>query len=142
MALRVGSMGEGGRPAPRFVPGRGESDPHASVAEVLAWHEFGLVPGVPARPFVRQWTVARKAEIAAALRRIAHEASARGIDAAKELAESEGRRLAASLRAFLRAGILPPLAPSTLKRVAPRTQPLATPQILSSIRGHFGPADK
>lgn len=134
VTLRVGSMGPGGGPAPRYRPQPGESDPDVDVATMLAWHEFGLVPNVPARPFMRSWSAINRRRIQDIMRRIAREA-ARGRDAAQQ-ADRDGALLAGSLRRHLLEGITPNLAPSTLERVLPRTEPLATRQIVDTLRHH------
>lgn len=130
--LRVGVMGEGGGPAPKYEPPQGQTGPDVDLATLLAWHEFGLVPGVPARPVLRTWATAERRRITEAVQAVAKAAaSGRRFD---ETVQRVGEKLAASLRRHLLRGVAPPLAPSTLERVAPRTAPLATDQILRAIR--------
>lgn len=134
LELTVGPMGPNGTAAPRYIPRPGEADPDVDVATLLAWHEFGLPPNVPERPVMRSWSRVNRRRLADQTRRIAR-ASARGQDA-REQANREGELMAGSLRRHLLDGVDPPLAESTLQRVLPRVVPLATPQIVGSIRHH------
>lgn len=130
--LRVGIMGEGGGPAPMYRPPEGESGPEVDLATLVAWHEFGLVPGAPARPLLRSWALAERRRITEAVQAVA-KAAASGKRYEETIARV-GEKLVRSLRRHIERGVPPPLAPSTLERVAPRTAPLATDQILRAIR--------
>lgn len=132
LELTVGPMGPGGTKAPKYRPQPGESDPNVDVATLLRWHEFGLVPGAPARPFMRSWSRVNRRRLQDQVRRIAR-AAARGQDARAQ-AESEGELMAGSLRRHLLDGEPPRLSEARQREVLPRIAPLATPQILATIR--------
>lgn len=132
--LRVGPMGPNGTAAPMYRPEPGEANPNVDIATMLAWHEFGLVPGTPARPFMRSWSRVNRRRLQDQLRRIAR-AAARGQDARAQ-AEREGELMAGSLRRHLLDGIDPGLAEATLRETLPRVVPLASEQVLATIRHH------
>ncbi len=134
LELRVGPMGPGGTKAPRYRPAEGETDPDTDVATLLAWHEFGLVPHVPARPFMRSWSAVNRRRLQDQVRRIAR-AAARGQDAEAQ-ANREGELMAGSLRRHLLDGVAPGLSEARLREVLPRVVPLASPQVLATIRHH------
>lgn len=134
LELSVGPMGPGGTKAPKYRPQPGESDPNVDVATLLRWHEFGLVPGAPARHFMRSWSRVNRRRLQDQVRRIAR-AAARGEDARAQ-AESEGELMAGSLRRHLLDGEPPRLSEARQREVLPRIAPLATPQILATIRHH------
>ncbi len=136
--LRLGVMGPDGGPAPDYVPRAGETDPGVSLATLVGWHEYGLVPNAPARPILRQWTFMHRREIAQALTDIA---GARYASERAGIARGWGRRLQASLRAHFRDGLIGiPLAPSTIERLGYDRAPLASDQILAALRWSWDPS--
>jgi hypothetical protein len=100
------------------------------VLAIAIVQEFGG-GDVPERSFLRSWADTHRTENAARLRRVAS-VVVQGGNEERELG-AVGREMADELRAWMRAGIAPPLAPSTIAEKGD-----ATPLVGGQLEGAIG----
>jgi len=103
----------------------------ATVAEVAAFHEFGL--GVPRRSFLADWADENEAQIKADLKKIGEAVVTGKLPSIEVGLERYGLKSVGSIQQRISDGILPELEDATVARKGSSTPLIDTGQLRASI---------